>query len=60
MLLIWEIIVSEVYEWPEYDYPSHSYTNMTEMVSSDETMTAAQLVNQLEEVGIWINNSHLM
>jgi hypothetical protein len=30
---------------------------MAEMAPSDETMTAAQLVNQLEEVGIWINNS---
>jgi hypothetical protein len=52
MFLIWEIIVSEVYEWPEYEYPSHSHTSMAEMAPSDETMTAAQLVNQLEEVGI--------
>lgn len=54
VLLMWDIIVSEFYEWPEY--PSHSYTNMAEMVSPNETMTAAQLMNQLEEVGILINN----
>jgi hypothetical protein len=29
---------------------------MAEMVSSSETMTAAQLMNQMEEVGVTINN----
>jgi hypothetical protein len=52
MLLIRKIIVSEVYAWPEYDCPSHYYSNMTEIIPSNETMTAAQLVNQWEEVGI--------
>jgi hypothetical protein len=59
ILIICEIIVSEVYEWSGYEYPSHSYTNVAEMVPSNGTMTAAQLMNQLEEVGRVINNSNL-
>lgn len=58
--MIYEIIVSEVYEWSGYEYPSHSYTNMAEIVSSNGTMTAAQLMNQLDEVGSIINNLDLM
>jgi hypothetical protein len=48
--------VSEFKEsWSICEYPLHSSLNVGEMCSYDRPLTAADLVNQLKEVGIVIS-----